>query len=246
MKVLYIHDEVVHNYKAANEVLPFVVESFQPTSILDVGCGIGTWLKVAKELGVKEVIGVDGSYTNRNLLKIDTDEFVEKDLRQSFELKRKFDLVLCLEVAEHLPKESAENLITSLCFHSDTIIFSAAIPGQGGQNHINEQWPSYWADLFSKKGFHTYDLLRPVFWNNINVDFWYKQNMIVFSKISLEHLYKKQTNQEVNGYVHPELFKKVLEEIKLLKTQIENEEQKPGVKKSFLRFLKSLGKKLLS
>lgn len=244
MEVLYVHDEVIHNFEAASEVLPYVFELFKPNSILDVGCGIGTWLKVAKELGVEDVIGVDGSYTDRKLLKINANEFVEKDLRQYFSLGRKFDLAICLEVAEHLPEESAEYLITSLCEHSDTIIFSAAIPGQGGQNHINEQWPSYWMNLFQKKGFQAYDLLRPAFWNNENVDFWYKQNMIVFSQKDLSHLFEKVENQIVNAYIHPELFNKNLNEIKLLNEQLHNETLRPGVAISFKRFLLSLKNKL--
>lgn len=244
MEVLYVHDEVVHNFNAAVVVLPFIIGTFKPESMLDIGCGIGTWLKIAKDLGVSEVIGVDGAYVDRSLLKINSEEFIAKDLRQPFSLNKKFDLALCLEVAEHLPKDSATNLITTLCSHSDVIIFSAAVPNQGGQNHLNEQWPSYWVDHFATQGFRPYDILRPVFWNDTRVEFWYKQNMIVFSKKNLKELYNGVEIQKVNAYIHPELFESKLLEINYLKVQIEREKDFPGVKNSFNKLCIALKNKL--
>lgn len=244
MEVLYVHDEVVHNFKAANEVLPFLINTFHPQSILDVGCGIGTWLKVAKDMGVKEVLGVDGGYTNRALLKISADEFTEQDLRKQFSLARKFDLVFCLEVAEHLPATAAPDLIASLCNHSDTVIFSAAIPGQGGQHHINEQWPAYWTALFAQNGFQFYDILRPVFWNNADVEFWYKQNMIVFSKKHPASDSSPADRKVPLPYVHPDLFERKNQEISQLNTELDRIKAKPGVNSSFNLFLKALKRKI--
>ena len=244
MEVLYVHNEVVHNFSAANEILPFIIETFNPSSMLDIGCGIGTWLKVAKDLGVKEVIGVDGAYTNRALLKINADEFAAKDLRKSFFLERKFDLALCLEVAEHLPQDAAVNLITTLCAHSDTVIFSAAIPGQGGQNHNNEQWPEYWVKLFAERGHVAYDMLRPQFWENEKVDYWYRQNMLVFSNRKIPES-GKQAETAIHAYIHPELFKKKLEEINQLQQKLFDVTQNPGVRQSFVNFLKALKRKLI-
>jgi SAM-dependent methyltransferase len=244
MEVLYVHTEMVHNFKAANEVLPLVISTFKPNSILDVGCGIGTWLKVAKELGVKKVIGVDGDYVKRELLKIDETEFICKDLRNSFSLNSKFDIAICLEVVEHLPVNSARQIISSLCLHSDIVIFSAAIPNQGGQNHINEQWPSYWVDIFAKYDYRPYDILRPVFWNNENIDFWYRQNMIVFSKKNIVEYFPIPKINILNSYIHPILFEKKVAEIKYLHTKMDNERINPGVKNSFFLLLKALFKKL--
>jgi SAM-dependent methyltransferase len=239
METLYIHDEVIHNINAAKEVLPFIMQSFSPTSIIDIGCGIGTWLKVAKDLGVKEVIGVDGSYTDKRLLKINSDEFVELDLREQFFLGRKFDLAICLEVAEHLSESKAENLVNTLCAHSDIILFSAAIPGQGGQHHLNEQWPDYWVTYFEKNGFVVQDLLRAQFWNNEKVEFWYRQNMFIFKRKI------KQVNADlVLHYVHPGLIKVKNEEITLMQQQLYNLLENPGVKQSFNLFYKALKRKI--
>ncbi|MCO5287711.1 MAG: class I SAM-dependent methyltransferase [Chitinophagaceae bacterium] len=239
MDALYYHSETVHNYSAPNEILPVILELIKPFSVLDVGCGIGTWLKIARDLGVKEVLGIDGSYVDKSLLKIPLENFIEKDLRNPFDLNKKFDLVICLEVAEHLPIESAEIFINSLCIHSDTILFSAAIPEQGGQNHLNEQWPSYWSAIFEKNGFRGFDVLRPVFWDNNNVQFWYKQNMILFSKNTIPYLHSATI--PVQSYVHPYLYQNKLKEIKELKALVKKMSEKNiSVGESFIQFLKAL------
>ena len=179
MNTLYIHDEITHNSSAAEQVLPILFKIYKPNSILDVGCGLGNWIEVAKKMEVEEVIGVDGSYVNRSLLKINDEEFVELDLTKPFNLNKKFDLAICLEVAEHLPESSADGLIQSLITHSDVIMFSAALPGQGGQNHINEQWQSYWIDLFNSNGFECLDLFRRRIWDNTSVEWCYRQNIFL-------------------------------------------------------------------
>jgi SAM-dependent methyltransferase len=201
---MYIHTEDIHNFKAAEQVLPIVFNIVKPSSILDVGCGIGTWLKVAKDLGVNNIQGIDGSYINHSLLKIDTSEFLELDLSNSFNLNKKFDLVICLEVAEHLPEEFSDNLINSLCLHGEIILFSAAIPGQGGQNHFNEQWPDYWQKKFHSQGFDLYDVIRNKIWLNEKVESWYKQNMFLCIKQS--HLLSAVYTKGCLPIVHPDYY----------------------------------------
>jgi SAM-dependent methyltransferase len=240
MEVLYLHDEVVHNFNAAKEVLPFLLNRFKPKSIVDIGCGIATWLAVAKDLGIKDIAGVDGAYVDRTLLKIKEEEFVEKDLRLPFSLNRKFDLLLCLEVAEHLPESSSDVFVHSLCQHSDIIIFSAAIPGQGGQFHLNEQWPQYWIDKFYKNDFVCEDSIRPLFWDNENIECWYRQNMLLFKKKSAIN-----DKQKVMAYVHPELFEAKEQQIKHLERKIHQLEYKPGVKDSARKLLQALKRKIL-
>jgi SAM-dependent methyltransferase len=223
MSVPYIHDEITHNSGAASQVLPVLFEVFKPQSILDVGCGLGNWIEVAKKMGVPEVIGVDGDYVNRSLLKIEAAEFVERDLKQPFDLNRKFDVSICLEVAEHLPASSADGLIQSLTKHSDVILFSAALPGQGGQNHINEQWPSYWQTYFAKYGFEMIDYFRPKIWNNQKIDRWYRQN--IFLVVKKGHDLSTLGNNQALSLIHPELFEVVNEnhelKIKQLRATIE-------------------------
>jgi SAM-dependent methyltransferase len=222
-EVKYIHDDVVHNFNAAREVLPLAMELCKPTSILDVGCGTGTWLKVAQELGIQDIQGVDGNYVDRNMLKISNNHFYPHDLNTPFSLNRKFDLAICLEVAEHLLPEAANDLVSSLTKHSDLILFSAALPGQGGQHHINEQWPSYWQKLFAEKGYEMQDVIRMKIWNNPKIERWYRQN--IFLVVNKNHPLAKGENKDALSLIHPELFEAVAlqqkEKIKQLRKTIE-------------------------
>src|SRR6185295_2140887 len=121
-----------------------IIKLFHPSSVLDVGCGLGHFLKVFIDSGINDVTGVEGPWLDNSKLVIDNELIQIKDLEEPFDLERKFDIALCLEVAEHISEHAAEQFIKTLTVHSDVIIFSAAIPEQGGQNHINEQWIEYW------------------------------------------------------------------------------------------------------
>lgn len=201
-KVLYIHSEITHNKRAATVIVPLLSEIKPAASILDVGCGTGTWLKVSEENGITDYIGLDGLYVDPDQLVIPKEKFLPKDLVQPFDLHRKFDWVICLEVAEHLPEAAANLLVDSLIRHGDFIIFSAAIPGQGGQNHINEQWPSYWRDKFYSRGYEFYDCIRPQVWNHPDVEIWYKQNIFIVTndKTRIRH------QSGLMDIVHPQMY----------------------------------------
>lgn len=202
----YIHSEIIHNKESSKNIFPILLKYLKINSVLDVGCGLGTWLSVANDFGIRDVFGVDGDYIDKELLSkyLDLSLFKSFDLTKSLDLNRSFDLALCLEVAEHLAKEHSEILIDSLVRHSDCILFSAAIPGQGGQNHLNEQWPEYWRKLFKKRGFVFLDLIRPEIWNNPNVDYWYKQNSFIVVKNS--HPLALDFPESYLPLVHPELL----------------------------------------
>lgn len=199
LQVPYVHEEFIHNKRAAHLVLPYLFRSWKPNSVLDVGCGLGTWLTVCEELGIQDYLGVDGDYVNLTKLTIPQSKFKTLDLRNPFDLRRRFDLVLCLEVAEHLPEAAANSLVQSLVNHGKVILFSAAIPGQGGQNHINEQWPEYWQEKFAAYGYYFHDTIRPEFWNNPSVDLWYRQNVFFVKP-------EKPAVKPMLSIVHPELF----------------------------------------
>lgn len=199
MKPLYHHSETVHNFSAAREVVPLIIQLINPKSVLDVGCGTGTWLKVFEDHGVNEYLGIDGEYVKSSLLKIPLNKFQPFDLRKPWNLNQKFDLVVSLEVAEHLPENTAEQFVECLIAHGDTILFSAAIPGQHGQHHINEQWPEYWQQKFKKFGFHFHDSVRPQIWNNDRIDFWYRQNIFILKKEMADLPFKTLS------IVHPEM-----------------------------------------
>jgi len=226
LTVKYVHKNEVHNINASGEVVPILVDLFNPQSVLDVGCGIGTWLKSFTNAGVSKILGLDGDYVNRDLLNnyISLEQFQATDLNNPFNLEQKFDLVISLEVAEHLPESSAQYFVESLCKHGDLIVFSAALPGQGGQNHLNEQYKSYWIQKFDLLGYRAFDLLRPRIWDNIKVDWWYKQNIIVFSNKDLSHLKVKE--YPFFDVIHPGLLSQNLEYITYLKQYINELETK--------------------
>ena len=205
----YIHTSEIHNLKAPTEIVPYIFDLFKPQSVVDVGCGLGTFLHVFKQQGVNRVIGIDGSWVNLADLYIDKSEFIQIDLESKFNLEQQFDLVLSLEVIEHLSYESAKTAINNLVSLGKVIIFSAAIPYQGGQNHLNEKEFKFWQKCFLDHGYHFYDAFRSHFWNNNMIDWWYRQNMflVVHESISLaENVEKTKISGDVGIYVHPELY----------------------------------------
>jgi SAM-dependent methyltransferase len=166
--------------RSAAVAVPMLVELVGPRSVLDVGCGVGTWLRSLMDAGVTDVLGVDGDYVDRAMLEIPADRFRPVDLAEPFCAGRRFDLALCLEVGEHLDEDRAGTLVASLVAHAPVIAFSAAIPGQGGTHHVNERWLSYWRLLFARHGYSCLDVLRPALWTRREVDSWYAQNMVLF------------------------------------------------------------------
>jgi SAM-dependent methyltransferase len=195
-------DEVADGTReSAQLVVPVVNELVRPASVLDVGCATGTWLAEWGQVGVQDLLGIDGDYVDRTALKFPVEQFKPVDLSRPFNLDRKFDLVQTLEVAEHLDETCADTFVQSLARHSDTILFSAAIPGQGGTHHVNERWQSYWAEKFEKAGYTGYDVIRPRFWTDSRVQYWYRQNMLLFAR-------GRSFGDAVTSFdlVHPEMW----------------------------------------
>lgn len=163
--------------RSAAVVVPQFLNShpYSVETVVDVGCGEGLWGKVFEGFAGCEVLGLDG-HPNPVIPAQSVDL---ADVLPTFE--RPFDVAVCLEVAEHLPPERAQTFVAELCRLSDTVLFSAAVPGQGGTGHLNEQWPQYWADLFETNGFGCSDTLRWDLWEDDRVCWWYRQNILVFA-----------------------------------------------------------------
>ncbi|HST75614.1 MAG TPA: class I SAM-dependent methyltransferase [Acetobacteraceae bacterium] len=210
-----VYDDAFYAWQAAGSlasarrVAPLVMEALAPRAILDVGCGLGTWLAAFGELGVADLTGIDGYYVDRSTLLIPTDRFIASDLRRPPTLGRRFDLAICLEVAEHLPREVGTELVRYLVSAAPAVLFSAAIPGQGGLDHINEQWQDHWRALFAAAGCVAVDLIRPRVWGFADVEIWYQQNMLLYCTRDLlhEHAELRPAPAEISlNVVHPQHY----------------------------------------
>lgn len=165
---------------SARAMVPKVAAVLAPRRVLDVGCGVGAWCQVWLENGADAVIGADGDYVDRNRLLIGPDQFVSANLAQPFALGKRFDLVMSLEVAEHIPQAHADMFVANLVRHGDVILFSAAVPGQGGEFHVNEQPLEYWRHKFQAHGYQCFDLFRPLLRDDGAVAPWYRFNTLLY------------------------------------------------------------------
>lgn len=213
-----VYDEGFYNEQkdgstiAAEGVIPCIFEIFKPDSVLDIGCGVGTWLKVFKnKYKVREVLGVDGDYVDKAMLQIDKSEFVSYNLEKVFAAPHKFDLAISVEVGEHLAEQYADNLVKTLTDASDFVMFSAAIPGQTGTYHINEQYPEYWAKKFAARGYICVDYVRKKIWHKKEINTWYKQNILLYIKKEAYGAFSQKleesrlhTDPEFVTRIHPE------------------------------------------
>lgn len=200
----FFRKQIKGSLKSAKAVVPLVLSAINVHSVIDVGCGVGTWASEFLTNGIVDITGIDGAYVDPSTLLIPHDRFHARDLSQPIELNRTFDLAVCLEVAEHLPVSRAAELVYDLTRLAPCILFSAAIPGQGGTNHINEQQLSFWRCLFSQRGYTSIDLLRHAVWENSDVEWWYRQNVVVFAKE--DHPIIQRGLPEALDLVHPALF----------------------------------------
>jgi SAM-dependent methyltransferase len=165
---------------SAEVIVPLALQLVPVSSVVDVGCGEGTWLAAFKKFGVDDILGLDGDHVDRSALRISGEQFQAIDLTKAFKLNRSFDLAVCLEVAEHLPAECAPVFVECLTRLAPVVLFSAAIPYQGGIHHQNEQWPDRWAALFNQYGYVVVDAVRRRVWEDEAVAWWYAQNTLLF------------------------------------------------------------------
>ncbi|SEP74292.1 hypothetical protein SAMN05428969_0710 [Devosia sp. YR412] len=168
-----------HTAHAAHGVLAALPQGLRRSSVADIGCGTGTWLTAALAQGSQSAFGIEGDWVTPAMLDDARIVFAPQDLEQRFTGPR-VDLALSLEVAEHLSPERAESFVVDLVALASAVLFSAAIPGQGGVGHLNEQWQSWWAGLFAVHNYRAYDVIRPAIWTDEAIPAWYRQNAILY------------------------------------------------------------------
>ena len=203
------HQKTVYS---ARTVLSIIIDALPEVhSAIDFSCGVGTWLSVLKEKGVREIHGIDGPWVEQDLLEIPRQDFRQVNFEERVYLDKKYDLAITLEVAEHLSDKTAIPFVENLVAASDFILFSAAIPFQGGNGHINEQWPDYWADLFNESGYVALDFVRRKIWNDKQIPTWYRQNILMFVKKEQMQRVKLSGLDECDNHlpislVHPDIY----------------------------------------
>lgn len=181
-------------------------------SVMDVGCGVGTWLSCFPDTVART--GIDGPWVPLDYLQIAAKDFYPCHIEQSIADRNSplwqlppHDLLISLEVAEHIDARLADDFIAFLTAHCSYVLFSAAIPGQGGLQHVNEQWPSYWAAKFLQHDFLLYDVIRPFIWDDEKIPFWYRQNCFLGAKKGLlEACDAQRVDGKNKDLVHPEQF----------------------------------------
>lgn len=205
----FYEEQSLGSRNSAEQIVPFLLERFPIRSVVDLGCGLGTWLACFLANGVSEVAGYDGDYVPRDYLQIPQSCFHAADLTGNLAHEGRCSLAMSLEVAEHIPPEKARDFVGKLTALSDLVLFSSAFPYQGGTGHVNENYPEYWAILFRERGYVPLDLLRDRFWFNGMVCPWYRQNMLLFMKKEFhdEHFadLPDATGQPLTR-LHPELY----------------------------------------
>jgi SAM-dependent methyltransferase len=166
--------------RSAQQIVPLLSSILPLGSVVDFGCGQGAWLSVWRKTGA-QVLGVDGPYVDRQHLMIAAHEFRTADLTRRLDLGRRFDLVQSVEVAEHLPSQRASAFVETLTSHGPLVMFSAAVPGQGGEYHVNEQPLEYWRKKFRERDYVAIDYIRPQIIGNLQVQNWYRYNIVLYA-----------------------------------------------------------------
>ena len=184
---------------SAEIIVPFLLSRYHPRDLLDIGCARGLWASIAHAAGVF-VFGIDDAEIPPDKLLIPEDRYIRLDFESDIRsVRADYDMALCLEVAEHLTPGSGDRLVEWLCRSAKTIVWSAAVPFQGGSGHINEQWPSYWHERFRKLGFEPDGMPRLALWHTKSIQPYYRQNLMVYQRDGGPSVFTQDL-------VHPDLW----------------------------------------
>lgn len=239
---------------SAEKITEVLCSILSVSSVCDVGCGVGTWLSVFKIRGAEEICGLDGEWVEKAKLVIPFKNFIQTDLSNPPNLGRTFDLAMSLEVAEHIPEAKAGQFIRFLTSLAPVVMFSGAIPGQGGIGHVNEQWPSYWTPLFNSNGFVLLDCIRPRIWDSPELLMWYRQNILLYARpdkaaeiqkrcvdrhLSCGRQQRIESSPSMTNIVHPEMFSIILGANRALTAKTEHQGERLRLLRAELERLKS-------
>lgn len=209
MPIQYNHKIEPQGLDGAQAAIPYILGTLGthvPASVLDVGCGVGKWLKALEAYGITNAYGIDGVDIPEGELLVSRSKFQVVDLRTEWRLPQRYDLIICMEVAEHLEEQYAESLVRAICLHSDRVVFSAACPGQEGQNHVNCQWPQYWQAKFNTCGYSCCDDVRWKMWSDERIESYYRQNcFIAFSDFKTAG-----SESRILSVIHPEMLENLI------------------------------------
>lgn len=178
-----MHEPWLAEYESIANLL---VSKLDFATAIDLGCGNGYIIARFAELG-KEVAGVEGSTHAINFMPASVKSLVRiGDLTVPFTFGY-FDLVVCLEVAEHIEPSGADTLLDNVCGHArQFVFFSAAEPGQCGYDHVNERSHEYWIDGFRKRSFRllkepTHEI-RDALAHTLRSTWWFARNVLLLSR----------------------------------------------------------------
>jgi SAM-dependent methyltransferase len=176
----FYDEQFTGSQRSARVLLSLLAARLKPASVVDLGCGRGSWLSVWGELGVPRLVGIDGPWNRQELMASPAIEFRATNLEQPLSLADRFDVAMSIEVVEHLSPSAGEAVIESLTRLSDVVVFSAAFSGQGGIDHIHERYHSHWGALFRERGYIAYDAFRPQVWADDRVMPWHRANVFLY------------------------------------------------------------------
>lgn len=160
------------SYQDSEEIKAFIghiatqiKEKYRPKTVLDAGCAMGLLVAALRDLGV-EAYGVDLSEYAISRVREDIRPYcavgsLADPLPDS--LPRRYDLVVSIEVLEHMPEEDGKKSIANLCTMSDQILFSSVPDDTTDPTHINLHETPYWCGLFAKQGFFSAEEKKPLF-----------------------------------------------------------------------------------
>jgi len=208
---LYYKKHQDGSYASAYKILKYLTTFITIESIIDFGCGVGTWCSAAQNLSINNIMGVDQNLYDSSYMLIPNKNYLQRDLQKSVSLDMKMDLVISVEVGEHIESRYSHVFINTLCQHGDIILFSAALPYQGGTGHINEKPCSYWRDIFSDLDYIAIDCIRGVFWEDDDVEVWYKNNTILYVRDGLQFdILNKISSSYPIDIIHPDMLQRIL------------------------------------